>query len=486
MMNRCLVSFSTLLALLFCLVSCSKDPLRTFDVSVVEDFIFSERPVAEFRGSLEGDILGARFGVVYSADKDKLKSANSLERELLDLKAYHFKADGSFAILSEDLEVDTKYYYCWFAFMGGTSFYGEVKEFSTCHPYSFQADLDLDAAVDLSSSGTANCYILSEPGLYKFRTVRGNGDESVGEVAASAILWETYGTSEVPVICDMIRSACYKDGYIVFETSEEFKEGNASVAAKDADGNILWSWHIWLTDEPQVQVYYNDAGVMMDRNLGATSTERGTSQVYGLLYQWGRKDPFLGASYVSTSCSKPAASTLYWPSAIDADVTTGRIEYATSHPTTYIEPGHSDYGYYGRIEGARWNGSDLPKSVYDPCPQGWRVPDGGNESVWAKATGVSYVSREGVREHGMDFSGVFGAGHDIWYPYAGTSYYNSLHSVDSQGHYWTASVHENGGAMQFWLCVRSDHGYSEVYADFSNSTCNVTDACSVRCVRDAN
>jgi hypothetical protein len=62
----------------------------------------------------------------------------------------------------------------------------------------------------------------------------------------------------------------------------------------DADGVILWSWHIWLVqDQIGYNTYANNAGVLMDRNLGATSAIEYDSGTIGLLYQWGRKDPFL-------------------------------------------------------------------------------------------------------------------------------------------------------------------------------------------------
>ena len=47
------------------------------------------------------------------------------------------------------------------------------------------------------------------------------------------------------------------------------------IAAKDAEGKILWSWHIWMTDLPMGQVYWRNAGTMMDRNLGALSATPG-------------------------------------------------------------------------------------------------------------------------------------------------------------------------------------------------------------------
>ncbi len=95
--------------------------------------------------------------------------------------------------------------------------------------------------------------------------------------------------------------------------------GNALVAAYDdeaCEGNILWSWHIWVTDiEPESTAieYYTyswdstngiDASnsipgrLVMNCNLGALAykpAEEGVEDfdTYGMLYQWGRKDPFL-------------------------------------------------------------------------------------------------------------------------------------------------------------------------------------------------
>ena len=148
------------------------------------------------------------------------------------------------------------------------------------------SDLNVSSATDLSSSASANCYIVSNAGLYKFKTVKGNSSEFVGNVASAAILWETFATSETPECLDLIKAVDYENGYLAFQTADTFKEGNAVIAAKDADGNILWSWHIWLTDQPQGQVYYNDAGTMMDRNLGSTSATPGDVGALGLLYQW--------------------------------------------------------------------------------------------------------------------------------------------------------------------------------------------------------
>lgn len=469
-------------------VSCYKNnPIKTMNVHVRESYIISDEPVAEFYGSVKGDFWGYSVRILYAPVLEDLWVFGK-ESTVESVGVYwggEISEDGSFTVKSNKLEVDTKYYYCWYINVAGTKYYGEVQEFTTCHPYKHTVELDMDSATDLSEPEPANCYVVTEPGLYKFRTLEGNTEKPLDGVASCLVLWESFGTDKTPKVFDIIGPTCYEDGYIAFTVPEAFNVGNASIAATDEYGEILWSWHIWLTDEPKEQVYFNDAGVMMDRNLGA-----GASTADGLFYQWGRKDPFMGPGYAFRS----TASTVSWPSVIDASMTTGRIQYATSHPTTFIREGFSAYGGYRYlIDGAYWSESDLPKSVYDPCPAGWRVPDGGEEGVWAKAAGASYTSYEGIVEGGMEFSGTLGADPDIWYPYSGYSYLELYYSIPSlphfddvgqMGYYWTASKRNTVSAFNLSLYVRSDQGHSEVYADFVKSSFFVLHACPVRCIRD--
>ena len=415
-------------------------------VSAKESTIVSASPVAEFIGTvtglLEEDKSDIEVGVAYYTTSEGLKTNSSTK-----IAATSVISAGSFE-LSKQLSVDTKYYYCSYLKQNSKYVYGaKINEIQTNHPYSVPSDLNVASAIDLSSSASANCYIVSNAGLYKFKTVKGNASYSVGNVASVSILWETFGTSEAPEYFDLIKAFCYKDGYIAFQTADAFKEGNAVIAAKDASGTILWSWHIWLTDQPQGQVYYNDAGTMMDRNLGATSATPGDVCALGLLYQWGRKDPFLGSSSISSSTQ--AESTITWPSLVKSDSSNnGTIDYATANPTTFIRYNDSnrDWYYTGTeyTDNTRWTTSESNKSIYDPCPVGWRVPDGGSNGVWSKACGSgSYF--EGYpydsTNEGMNFSGKFGADQTIWYPASGyrDEFYGSLEYVGSGGDYWSAS-----------------------------------------------
>ena len=278
-------------------------------------------------------------------------------------------------------------------------------------------------AATLSPAETANSYIIPEKGVYSFPAVKGNSDESVGEVASAEVLWESFGTDTEPSEGDLVKNVKFEDGNIVFNTNTEYKEGNAVVAAKDAEGTILWSWHLWFVEDEIVEhEYANNAGTLMDRNLGATSAVPGEIRAYGLRYQWGRKDPFVFTGNHTSD----------FPS-VQSDNTTGTVEYAQKNPTTVIvgelrhywiySDGSTDISEYDKL----WASV---KTEYDPCPAGWRVPDGGENGIWAKAGFPESYPYDSDRR-GKLFSHMI-CGQDAWYPYDGDE---DLWSVTNSGNH---------------------------------------------------
>ncbi len=294
----------------------------------------------------------------------------------------------------------------------------------------------------------ANCYIVTTADTYAFKVVKGNSSESVGNIASVEVLWESFGTHNTPKVGELVKNVSYSNGEITFTATH--MKGNAVIAAKDALGEILWSWHIWLTDQPQEQEYYNNAGIMMDRNLGATSATPGYVGSLGLLYQWGRKDPFLASSSISSPVE--AKSTITWPKPVLSDSSTGKIYYTIANPTTfiyvdYLNNKNSDWYYTGSesTDNTRWTPSNRAKSIYDPYPAGWRVPDGGENGVWSKALGSSSDFRNDSLfdkiDKGMNLQGRLGSNQKIiWYPASGCRYYTDgdLYVGDS-GSCWSAS-----------------------------------------------
>ena len=244
--------------------------------------------------------------------------------------------------------------------------------------------IDLSTYTDLSTEGTANCYLVKGAGNYKFKAVQGNTDWSVGNVKKTEVLWETFGTDVMPNVGDLIASTGYKNGYVYFSTPEVFGNGNASIAVRNSKDVILWSWHIWCSEEGwNDHVYANNAGTMMDRNLGATSATPGDIGAFGLLYQWGRKDPFLGSCALSGTTL--AASTGTW-NTVNSHQT---VDYAEENPMTFITGDDWCTGVGNGAEPNDYRWKDSEKTKFDPCPAGYRVPNGGPTGFWA----TSFISR---------------------------------------------------------------------------------------------
>ena len=276
--------------------------------------------------------------------------------------------------------------------------------------------------IDLSAEGSANCYLVDCAGDYMFKAVIGNSEATVGNVKNVEVLWESFGTEEKPDAGDIIASVSYKNGYVRFSTPENFRNGNAVIAVRNSKGVILWSWHIWCAEEGwKEQVYYNDAGVMMDRNLGATSATPGEVGALGLIYQWGRKDPFLASASIMSLT--PVASTGVWQESGGGSVIEAEKNPMTWYSSLYVS-----------------NAWSSVKTLNDPCPIGWRVPEGGEEGVWVKAFGTSssFFMQYDTVNRGINFAGALGDDEVIWYPAMGYLNENTnggLYEAGKTGYY---------------------------------------------------
>lgn len=347
--------------------------------------------------------------------------------------------------------------------------------------------VQLPELMDLSVSGTANCYLAQYAGYYKFPTVKGNTSDQVKDIASVSVLWQSAPHS-FGYETDIIKNLRYSGGYIYFETS--YNVGNAVVAALDSDNQVLWSWHLWVTyeyDMPLEQEYSDGAGIMMDRNLGALSAYPGDISSHGLLYQWGRKDPFLGAKDLDSNDRTESESGDYgfW----NRYVTDARfdIDASIGQPMTYFHVDADNWYDLGDSAIDLWSQDN--KTIYDPCPPGWRVPDGGADGVWAKAMGEDTyeLSDNAGGECCFYLNGVLGVD-EIIYPL--TSYYSNVFTTDCNSATYLCAP---GKVGRYWSCGRDDWGCPapavfEISAD-GKVSCNATVHSTamgypVRCMKD--
>ncbi|MBR5055690.1 MAG: hypothetical protein IKX03_00685, partial [Bacteroidales bacterium] len=170
-------------------------------------------------------------------------------------------------------------------------------------------------------------------------------------------------------------------------------------------GNILWSWHLWLIREGVTDQVWPSGATMMDRNLGALSAAPGNSLAFGLLYQWGRKDPFTGIIKANTSTAMSLAGTAI--NTIASNDETGTIEYTVAHPYTVVYKNEGDW--MASPESSLW--SAALKTKYDPCPPGYHVP---YESVFDGLTADNVPYDETRYGRLMTYESQ-----QLWVPFAG-------------------------------------------------------------------
>ena len=239
------------------------------------------------------------------------------------------------------------------------------------------------------------------------------------------------------------------------------KKGNVVVGVKKKGaGNdaYLWSWHLWITEEPQL------VGGFMDRNLGATSANPSDGdKTYGLYYQFGRKDPFTGDidryDINGTSIGKTT-------------VADGKVTFAKTMQTpevfyTYGSSSSSDWASPNNYTTKKWNDitDAAGKSLFDPSPKGWRLPSKKEYSNFSFRTFTWNSSNKGRTYEGN------------WFPAAGCRYSSngSMFVVGSNGYSWSSSPY-NGN---YGYCLNFNSGY--VTPSFYDSR-----ACGfgVRCVQE--
>lgn len=141
------------------------------------------------------------------------------------------------------------------------------------------------------------------------------------------------------------------------------------VAIYDEKYNILWSYMIWKYEvgDPIGDVSYSGIPGLsfMDRALGAgksvTAAVKDRRAGEGAAYfNWGRKDPFPWGKAVPAHYLKE--------SGVGKD-----LQYAVSHPNVLLSMSSSSSGNWCENQPKDLWGAE--KTIYDPCPEGYRVPD---------------------------------------------------------------------------------------------------------------
>lgn len=311
-----------------------------------------------------------------------------------------------------------------------------------------------------TSMNTANCYIVRHAGTYMIPLVYGNGVENgieyvdsyqpqytvagtrrlstffnhLSQAITSAfiennadcvanscdIVWQDKAqvVSNLSIVAPVAGgSAGSYDAsnvrYLKFTVGQDnICQNNALIAVKDGNGKIMWSWHIWITNDPAVlepaieitnhdnkdyellplnclgQVYgdgtYPENNVKLVLKQAITGYEIAinvkqkivNSVSSGMLYQFGRKDPISSVSS-KVNHKTSIANAIQTPDTFYSIKTTSADEDAA--PYNWF----SGTGYYNLWSGKYSNiisiapMTESSKTIYDPSPAGYKVPDYG-------------------------------------------------------------------------------------------------------------
>ena len=360
---------------------------------------------------------------------------------------------------------------------------------------------------DTSSRTTANTYIVRNPGHYVIPLIYGNSiknnqindraytnngsqysadfvnylgnqivspyiETDTGVNASTAeLVWQTSK--------DMITNVSILQGtdcnYLRFTVNNiPSVNGDAVLAIKDENGNIMWSWMIWAVSEDiETATVVNNTGVeyiMMAVGLGAIFDLNKTNYVVPH-FQWGRKDPMCPpASYNSDS-----NMVLY---DINGNVYNGFGIFGTADDSSNEKTVKNSIRYpnlfFTEYDSTKYNWNNLDwfvnfwnanmtesssiaddqdiaiKTIYDPCPRGFMIPSG-RFATGFTSTGSSTSTAEefniiGSWNNGWTFKKNSNDIDGLYLPAAGyrDRSSGSLGSVGSSGYWWSCAPYSQG------------------------------------------
>ena len=262
-------------------------------------------------------------------------------------------------------------------------------------------DIDPGLATSVDNVESANSYMIGEAGLYKFKARFGNTEEMVAGGDHAEILWETAGNTAPLASRSIIKGVSFdaETNYVCFQTANPLKPGNALIAVLDANETILWSWHIWIPATPVTDIQESNfaaTGKVMSRNLGAlvdaTIAAPTPAESFGLLYQWGRKDPFPGF------CGDDPAAVAGTVTAEEGPVT---VAESIQRPTVISFKASKDW-QSDSDPSTLW--LEASKTVYDPCPPGYMLPTRNKSCIFWSGSSIAGDAAYKVSEENKSFS----------------------------------------------------------------------------------
>ena len=413
---------------------------------------------------------------------------------------------------------------------------------------------------------SANCYVVNAPGWYKIPLYYGNSlnnrngygtatfqnhagtpidDDNrnfSSSVSSGKLLWQDEYALITPSSIGKTSDGQYLKFYV---SPDAIAQGNAVIAALNSNDRILWSWHIWVTNmdlTKRVNVLSgkerNTNYPFMKKPVGfceastlsypqrdfIVTIKQGTSCKLAAarisqqsaktqsvaqnctFYQWGRKDPFPGASSkdntvsVQKPCYKADGSDFVYEKK-GSNITSGEGKQSMAgsilNPTTFYYSNTSSgnggdanyddekndwctktyYDNWSKLTGTGFDDNVPTKTVYDPCPIGFKMPgslaftrfttDGQNQTNSTNFNVSNKTTYE--TDKGWNFYIDNSYNIDFWYAFGFIDCSTGRYTANSgtgkgclayagfNGHYWSARAYSAGQGCS--LHFNSGHVY---------------------------
>ena len=387
---------------------------------------------------------------------------------------------------------------------------------------------------------TANCFMVPPGGAFCFNPykyyingeIKENGTlqgwcSNNTRIKSVKVLWQTLENGDLgdPVlgtvnssadhtnIVDLTDGDSFADARVYCRVAPGTTGGSGLIAAYDdaeGNGNILWSWHIWVTDyspdatadatilEPAnkrvLQCKKDNTAYkpMMDRCLGAydgyvavPTSIVGMSRANGFHYQWGRKDPFPG-SYTSEELpgryefrldsDRPPKNYLnrYKPDGVTWLIPSGKemksVQEAYQNPEKFNDNANT----------STWGQT---KTEHDPCPAGWRVLVSDEFQIL-----VSYNQAETIFTNSKADGGVLlqydGTDNRTYMRFSG--YPASSSAMNNVGYsiFLASATSNDSGRHNTFIASRDNGPLDNVYKGIKIIDMQNKDAHNIRCIQD--
>ena len=395
-----------------------------------------------------------------------------------------------------------------------------------------------------ASRTTANCYLVHAPGSYKIPLVYGNAikngedntlayypgrdgsitngrsrfvnhtdtgitgpwitksgsgvDAGMGLTVASAeLLWQD--------VRGLISTVGVDGDYLTFTVNaDNIAPGNAIIAVKDGSGDIVWSWHIWVTTEtlsPTTTISTpNHNYTVSPVNLGWVSTTKrtyigntcrvqassnGVTMIFDVTqasetmplggintyYQWGRKDPFIPAAAYNSSSDHTVydisgSTTTGYTYQVSTTATIGdniKNPTITYRVEKYFGPVNSGYmmNVWDARNAAKNNvSSATKKTIYDPCPPGFCVPTSNLFYFMGDSNSRPMTTWDETNKGALWNINI--NGDVLWFPATGARESSSiLNYVGTRGYYWSATPMDSGHGRGLSLTTSWNTNYGD-------------------------